>query len=200
MYAAMGISNSSGLDYAMDLARNSSLKRSLYHLSTAIENGDLPFARSVLTALIKANPEYSTSTPGEGSQPPDQTDQDFKALTDAISDNDIAKVRSAWTVVKADLARNGIASLSDGTAATAKLLAESKASVSLQILSATFGKSSTDVPSGMLVFGERAHSESSKESGLGSSLLNAWFTYKAGGNPSPRSLPDGTENNLDATA
>ena len=186
MNAATKISSSTGLNYAMDLAKNSALKRSLYRLGTAIENGNLSSARATLTALIKANPEYSTAVAQTGSQPPDQTDQDFKALTDAISNNDSGKAKSAWIQVKADLAKSGVTGLSDGTAATAKLVADAKASVSQQIISATLTQGSAV--------------QSGNETGLGASLLSAWLTFKTGGSHPAPATPDSTENKLDTAA
>lgn len=202
MNAAAGISSSTGLNYAMDLAKNSALKRSLHRLGMAVENGHLPSARAVLTALIQANPEYNTTPTKPGATPPNQTDQDFKALTEAIANNDTGKAKSAWTLVKADLAKNGITRLSDGMAATAKLLAESKASVSQQILSATFVGGSTGVASGLALLGRgnESNDHSTLETGLGGSLLSAWLTLKTSGNSMPPATPDSTGKKLDTAA
>jgi len=202
MNTVSGISSSTGRDYAMDLAKNSALKRSLHRLGTAVENGNLPFARAALTSLIQANPEYNTAPRETAATPPNQTDQDFKALTEAISNNDARKAKGAWTFVKADLAKSGIASLSDGTAATAKLLAESKASVSQQILSATFAPSSTGAASGLALLGggNETVGNSTKQTGLGGSLLSAWLTLKTSGNSTPPATPDRTGKKLDTAA
>lgn len=106
--------------------------------------------------------------------------------------------QSAWAQLKSDLAQSGVTNLNDGTAATAALLAETKASVEQQILSATFGTSSGDGTSVTSLLG--GSSASSNGAGLSSSLIGDWLTYQAGGNTSPLATANSTGNGLDTTA
>jgi hypothetical protein len=177
MSTVTGISSSASFDYATQLAQTSALKRSLNSLGNAVQNGDLASAGSVLTALVKANPQYA-ATASDSSQPQNPINQDFQALADAISNSQADTAQSAWTQIKSDLADNGVTDLSDGTSATAKLLTDTQDSISQQILS--------DVVATSILGGG---SDPSSGAGLASSLLSNWLTYQANGNVSS---PGGT--------
>ena len=197
MSQVTGVSSSAGVSYATQLAQTSALKRSLNNLGTAVQNGDLTTAGSILTAFMQANPQYA-STSSDGSQSQDPINQDFQALADAISNNQVDTAQSAWTQIKSDLAQSGVTDLSDGPAATATLLAQAKASIDQQILSDAFGTSSGGDASLTSLLG--GSSGSSDGVGLSSSLLSDWLTYKEGGSTSPAAAADSTGNNLDTTA
>ena len=184
MSTVTSASNSAGVNYATQLAQTSALNRSLYNLGTAIQSGDLTSANSILTAFIKANPQYAT-TSSDGSQSQSPINQDFQSLADAISNNQVDAARSAWAQVKSDLSKAGLTSLNSGTTATAQLLAQNNTSVAEQILSDTFG---TAAPTGgglsvsSLLGGS---SGSSGDIGLPSALLSSWVTYQNGGSAAP---------------
>ena len=197
MSGITGVSSSASVSYATQLAQTSALKRSLNSLGTAVQNGDLTTAGSILTAFIQANPQYA-STSSAGSQSQDPINQDFQALADAISNNQVDTAQSAWAQIKSDLAKSGVTDLSDGPAATATLLAQTKASMDQQILSDAFGTSSGDGISLLSLLD--GSSSSSSGAGLSSSLLSNWLTYKEGGSTSPTAAADSAGNNLDTTA
>jgi hypothetical protein len=180
MSAITAVSSSANVTYATQLAQSSALRRSLNNLGVAVQSGDLSTAGSVLTALQKAHPEYAASS-AEGTQSVDPINQSFQTLANAISSNEADAARSAWTQIKADLAKEGVTDISDGTAATAKLLEDSKDSIAQQILSDTFGTSSgSPVTINSLLSGS---SKSSSEA-LSNSLMSDWVTYRAGGKTS----------------
>jgi hypothetical protein len=197
MSGVNGISSSASVSYGTQLAQTSALRRSLNKLGAAVQDGDLTSAGSILSAIIKANPQYATGS-GSGAQSQDPVNQDFQALADAISNNQADAAKSAWTQVKSDLAKSGVTDLSDGTAATAALLAKTKASISQQIVSDAFGVSSSGGISVTSLLG--GTSDSSSTAGLSSSLIGSWLTYQAGGNASPLAAAGSTGNVLDTTA
>ena len=173
------------------------LGQALYNLGTAIQNGDLTSANSILSAIIKANPQYA-STSSDGSPSQDPINQDFQALADAISNNQVDAAKGAWTQVGSDLSKNGVTNLSDGTAATAELLAQTNASIAQHIVSDTFGTSSASSLSVTSLLGGSDGSTSGP--GLSSSLINDWLTYQAGGQASPTVATNSTGNHLDTSA
>ena len=197
MNAVTGVPMSASVSYATQLAQSCALKRSLNKLGSAIENGDLASAGSILTAFVKANPQYA-STVADGSPSQDPINQDFQALADAISNNQSDTAKSAWDQVKSDLGENGVTDLSDGTTATAKLLTDTKASIDQQILSNTFGTSSGGSLSVSSLLGGSGNLGSG--AGLSSSLISNWLTYQAGGNASPPAAAGSTGNSLDTAA
>ncbi len=181
MSSTSSIAGSSAAAYATDLAQTAKLKRSLYGIGSAIENADLPTARTRLTALMKAYPQYATSsaTTADSSSP---INNDFKGVSEAIAKNDVDGAKAAWAKLKADLADAGVKGLTDGAADTAKLLADSKASRNQSILDAFVGaRSNTSTDSLSMLLG------SSTPAGTASSVSAAvsnWLTYRAtGGNP-----------------
>ena len=198
MSAVTGISSSSAsVSYATQLAQTSALRRSLNNLGTAVQNGDLSSAGSILTAIIKANPQYAT-TASTGSQSQDPINQDFQTLASAISNNQLDAAQNAWTQIKKDMAQDGVTDISDGTAATAQLLAQTKASISQQIVSDAFGTGSSGGLSAISLLG--GSDASSSGAGLSSSLIGSWLTYQEGGNTSPNTTAASTGNNLDTAA
>ncbi len=172
MSTMTGISSSASFDYATQLAQTSSLKRSLNSLGTAVQKGDLTSADSVLTALVQANPQYA-ATAGDGSASQSPINQGFQALADAISSKQTDAAQSAWTQLKGSLAESGVTDISDGTAATEKLLADTQESISQHILSGISGTS-------LLGYS----SNSGSVAGLTSSLFSNWLTYQSNGNVS----------------
>ena len=197
MSTVPSISNSTGVTYATQLAQTSALKRSLHNLGNAIQKGDLNSASAILTGLIKTNPQYATASTS-AAQSKDPINQDFRALADAISKNQVDTARTAWTQTTKDLAKAGVTDLSDGKAATAKLLAQNKASVVQQIMSNTLGSSSTNsTPAASLLAGS-SHSNGGTDS-IGSVVSN-WITYKTGGKTSLSTAADSSGNKLDTAA
>jgi hypothetical protein len=197
MSTVSSLSSSASVTYATQLAQTSSLKRSLSNLGAAVQSGDLTSASSILTAFIKANPQFA-STSSDGSQSQDPINQDFQALTDAISSNDADTAKSAWTQVQSDLTQSGVTDLSTGPDTIAKLLAETKASTDSQILSDAFGTSSGSSPSVASLIG--GSSDSSGVAGVSSSLLSEWLTYKQGGSTTPTTTTTTAGSSLDTVA
>lgn len=194
MSAVNGISSSASVTYAMQLAQTSALKRNLNSLGTAVQSGDLASAGSILAAFVKANPQY-TSTASTGSTSQDPINQDFQALADAITNNQTDAAKSAWTQIQSDLSKSGVTDLSDGTA---KLLAQTKASISQQILSDALGAGSGGDLSLASLLGRST--DSSSAVGLSSSLISDWLTYQAGGNTSPTAANTNAGTKLDTAA
>jgi hypothetical protein len=62
MSALNSISSSASTTYATPLAQTSALKRSLDNLGNAVQSGDLTAAGAILTAFIKANPQYASAS------------------------------------------------------------------------------------------------------------------------------------------
>ena len=197
MSTITGISSSASVSYATQLAQSSALQRTLNKLGAAIQNGDLNSAGSILGEFVKANPQYAF-TGSDGSPSLDPINQHFQALADAITNNQTDPAQSAWMQVRSDLAGAGVNDLSDGTAATAKLLAETKASMEQQILGNTFGMSSAGGISVASLLGGSGGSVG--ETGLSSSLIENWLTYRAGGNLSSPAVPDTPGNHLNTAA
>ena len=197
MSVLSGISSSAGVSYATELAQTSALKRNLNNLGTAGQNGDLTSAGSILSAFIKANPQFAITSSAD-SQAQDPINQDFQALADAITNNLADTAKSAWTQIKSDLATSGATDLSDGTAATAELLAQTQTSLAQQILSNAFGTSSGDGLSLMSLIG--GNSGASGSVGSSSSVFSDWLIYQAGGNTSPAAASASAGNRLNTTA
>ena len=191
-------SNSAGAAYATQLAQTSALQRSLSTLGTAVQNGDLTSANSILTAFIKANPQYaSASTSSSGTQTQDPINQAFQTLASAISSNQVDAARNAWTQIKTDLAKNGV-KLNGGTSATTELLAQNEASVSEQIISDILGGESANSSSITSLLG--GSEDSSPQTGLNSSLLSEWLTYQQSGATSSSATANSTGINLNTAA
>ena len=199
MSAVTGISGSSSAstDYAMQLAQTSALKRTLNSLGTAVQNGDMTSAGSILTGFIKANPQYTAAT-SDGAQTQAPINQGFQTLADAISNNQSAQAQSAWAQIRSDLSTSGVTDLGDGAADTQKLLANTKASISQQIVSDALGTSSAGSSSVASLLG--GSSDSSSGVGWNSILLNNWLTYQAGGSTTPTASAASTGTKLNTAA
>jgi hypothetical protein len=188
MSTVSGISSGSGsAAYATQLAQTSGLQRSLYNLGVAVQDGDLNSAGATLTALMKAYPQYASSSSGStnGSDP---VNADFQSLSNAIDNNDTDSAKAAWQQLRTGLANEGVA-VNDGSASTAQLLASAKAALDQSILSQTFGVGAdsssleTLIGSGSL--------QSCAGDGL-PSLLSNWVTYQATGSASSSYAPSAT--------
>jgi hypothetical protein len=194
MSALTGVSNSDGIAYATQLAQTSALNRSLSNLGTAIQNGDLASAGSILSAVMTANPQFaSTSTDGTASQDP--INQDFQALSNAVSNNQVDSAKSAWTQLKTDLAASGVSITNNSAATAAQLLAQNKESEVQELLGALFGNGSSGSVSSLI----GASSASATSPDL-SSIVSNWLAYKADGNVSPTTAADTGAASIDATA
>lgn len=194
MSTVSSLSTSASASYAVKLAESFALKRNLSKLGSAIEKGDLTSAGSTLSALIKAHPEYATSSSGPDSG--SGINADFAAISTAIEDQDTEAAKEAWKQLKSDLAEAGVTDTSDGTAAIQKLLTETKESVNESILSSLFGadSSSSDSVSALLGLGS-----STSDSTSLSSLISSWVTYKKDISTSSIAS-DSTGSTLDAEA
>jgi hypothetical protein len=190
--------NAAAEAYATQLAQTSALKRSLSNLGSAIQSGNLTSAGTILTSIIQANPQFSTSSSGSsgssGSQDP--VNQDFETLATAIQNNDLAGAQSAWSSIKTDLANQGITNLNSSSTDTSQLLAQNKESVDQEVLSAMFGISPGSTPSVAELLGGAGSSTSTDPV---NSLITNWLTYQAGGNATPSSA-DPTGTNLNTVA
>ena len=182
MSTVTGISSSGAASYAAQLAQTAGLKRSLYNLDTAVKSGNLTAAGSVLTALMKANPQFATSSTTDSTAAPDPINQGFQDLAGAISKNQTDAAQSAWTQLKSDLGKKGITQLVDGSALAAQTVAAHKVSMNQTLLSSLFGASSQTTPSvSTLLSGIGGASSSSNPL---SDLVSNWLTYKASGSTS----------------
>jgi len=197
MSTVSSLSSSAGATYATQLAQTSALKRNLNNLGTAVQKGDLTSAGAILSAFIKANPQYASTSSG-GSQSQDPINQDFQALADALSINQVDAAKSAWTQITSALAKSGVTDLNDGVSATAKLLAQAKASISQQILSDAFGTGSGSGISLTSLLGGSSGSNSG--TGLSGSVLSDWLSYQAQGNPTSAGAAISARSILDTTA
>jgi hypothetical protein len=174
------------------LAQSSGLNRSLKNLGTAVESGDLASAGSILSAIKQANPQFAASADsGTASQSP--INQDFQTLNDALANNQTDAAQSAWTQLKSDLASNGISITKNSASTTAQVLAQSRESLDLAILSNFFGSSSSSAS----LLG--ATSTSARNTDW-QSTLSQWLTYKANGNASTTAAAGTTAGSVDASA
>lgn len=176
MSTISSISSSSDVAYAFGLAQASSLNRSLYSIGNSIENGDLPGAGSKLTELMQAFPQYATSSGGTADST-NPINNGFNAVSNAIVNGDADAAKTAWSQLKTDLAGAGVKELSDGSADTAKLLADNKAAINQSVLSAIFGSKSSSQSNilGTLL----GSTTTSSGSDSVSAALNKWMTYQA---------------------
>jgi hypothetical protein len=179
--------SSSADSYATQLAETASLKQSLTQIGSAIQNGDMTSANSLLTAFMQQNPQFDTtssssSTSGDSQDP---VNQDFQSLVTAVSGNQVSAAQSAWTQVLNDFAKAGV-SLSNSAATTAEAVEQGKANMDQQLLSDLFGTNSSSDGSSLasLLASSNAPGDST---GLSSSILGAWVTYEEGGTTTPTS-------------
>jgi len=194
MSALTGVSSSGGVAYATQLAQTSALSRSLNSLGAAVQAGDLTSAGSILSALMKANPQYASSSTG-GTAAQDPINQDFQTLSQAVANNQVDAARSAWTQLSSDLASSGISTTDNGASATAELLAQNKESLDQAILADFFGSSST--PSSALPL---ATDKGMPTTADWNSVLSNWITYNANGKASMTDAPRAPSGSVNATA
>jgi hypothetical protein len=186
MSTTSGVTSSSSASYATELAETSQLRRSLNNLGTAIQSGNLSSASSILSAIIKAHPEYATTSSSDTSTTSTSPiNTDFQTLAKALDANDADAAKTSWTQLKGDMADAGVTDLSDGKADTAKLLAETKTSVDEAIISNMFGVSSSSDSSVATLIGASSSSDSSSDAV--SSAISSWLTYEADGKTSTSS-------------
>ncbi len=200
MSTVTSASNSAGVSYATQLAQTSALNRSLFNLGSAIQSGDMTSANSILTAFIKAKPQYATTGSSDGSQSSSPINQDFQSLANAISSNQVDAARSAWAQIKSDMANAGVPGLTSGAAATAQLLAQNDSSIAQQILSNAFGASAASGGSSSIDSLLGGGSGSSGDVGLPASLISSWMTYQNGGNAAPAVAASSTGSLLNTSA
>jgi hypothetical protein len=193
MSTTSGVTSSSSASYATELAETSQLRRSLNNLGTAIQSGNLSSASSILSAIIKAHPEYATTSSSDTSTTSTSPiNTDFQAVAQALDANDADAAKTSWTQLKGDMADAGVTDLSDGKADTAKLLAETKTSVDEAIISNMFGVSSSSDSSVATLIGASSSSDSSSDAV--SSAISSWLTYEADGKTSTSSSTTSTLN------
>lgn len=218
MSSLSSVSNSANTSYATQLAQTSAFERSLYNLGTAVQNGDMTSAGSILTALIQANPQYAatSSTSGSSTQSQDPLNQDFQNLASAISSNQPDAAKNAWTQLKNDLAKAGVTNISSGTTLAAQAVAQNEVSMQQDLLSSLFGGGtdsssnlatllggSTDSTSGSpnlaTLLGQTSDSTSTSTDPL-TAALNNWLTYQSDGSVSNPAGSSSTTNGLDTMA
>jgi hypothetical protein len=228
MSSLSSVSSSANTSYAAQLAQTSAFERSLYNLGTAVQNGDMTSAGSILTALIQANPQYATtsgasgtSTSSSSTQSQDPINQDFQNLANAISSNQPDAAKTAWTQLKNDLAKAGITNISSGTNLAAQAVAQNEVTMQQDLLSALFGGNTSSNGSSNLstLLGGSTDSTDSNSSSLASLLgrstdssssssgtdsvaaaLNNWLTYQADGTASAPAGSSSTTDGLDTVA
>jgi hypothetical protein len=187
MSTTTGVTSSSSASYATELAQTSQLRRTLHNLGSAIESGDVSSASSILTTFIKAHPEYAAAASSSSSTDTTSTgtgstlNTDFQTLAKALDASDADAAKTAWTQLKSDVAAAGVTDLSDGKAATAKLLAETKTSVDEAIISGMFGVSTSSDSSVATLIGVGSGDANSDAV---SSAITSWLTYEADGQTS----------------
>jgi hypothetical protein len=174
--SAVSGTSSSAVAYATQLASAATLRNSLNAIGTAVQNGDMTTANSLITTFIQNNPQYASTS---GSSSTDPISQDFQSLATAVSGGQVSAAQSAWASVKSDLANDGVNL--NTSAVTAQAIQQNKTTIDQDILGDLFGDSS-----------------SSGSGGLTSSLLNNWVTYKQDANTTP--IATTPQNVLNTTA
>jgi hypothetical protein len=224
MSSLSSVSSLGNASYAAQVAQTSAFERSLYNLGTAVQNGDMTSAGSILTALIQANPQYAAASGASGSstQSQDPLNQDFQNLASAISSNQPDAAKTAWTQLKTDLAKAGITNISSGTALAAQAVAQNNVAMEQSLLSALFSNSSdstsgspnlatllggstdsTDSNSNLATLLGESSDSSSTSSAPADSLtaaLNNWLMYQSNGSATVPTNTDPTANGLNTVA
>ena len=195
MSTVSGFSSSADASYATQLARTSSLRRTLNSLGIAVQSGNLDAAASTLSSVIKANPHYSSSS-GDATKAQDPINQDFQALSRAIQQKDAEAAKNAWLQLKKHLSQNNV-TVGDGTAETATLLANNRASMKQAILDNAFKSAAQS--DGMLSALIASRTSGEAASNL-NSLVSDWVTYQAGGDASKTSPAINAVTALNKTA
>ncbi len=179
------ISSSTAATYATELAESSKLKRSLYSIGKAIENGNLTSANAKLGALMKAFPQYASAGGGSATSS-SAINQDFAAISKAIDNQDVDAAKTAWSQLKSDLSKAGVSQLTDGSEATAKLVAENRASIDQSILSSFFGDNSSESMVSTLLAGNASNTNFLQ------GVMSTWATYQANGSSTPKASQSGS--------
>jgi hypothetical protein len=222
MSSLSSVSNSANASYATQLAQTSAFERSLYNLGTAVQNGDMTSAGSILTALIQANPQYAAASGASGSstQSQDPLNQDFQNLASAISGNQPDAAKTAWAQLKTDLAKAGITNISSGADIAAQAVAQNKVSMEQSLLTSLFGGSTDSTSSSPnlatllggstdsagsnstldTLLGGTSNSDTSSSTDPLTAALNNWLTYQADGSASVPASSSSTTNGLDTVA
>jgi hypothetical protein len=193
MSTVSGLTSSSSVEYATSLAESAKMKRSLFSIGNAIQEGDLAGAQTKLTALFKAYPQYAASA-ADTTSDPDSINSHFQAVADAVSKQDIEGAKAAWATVTDDLEAAGV-TISDSATDVAKLVANSKAAMNQSILDAVFG-----ADSGTNTLSTLLSSNATSASNSISSLVSSWVTYKANGTTSQTNTNSTLANILDTSA
>jgi hypothetical protein len=225
MSSLSSVSGSTSASYAAQVAQTSAFERSLYNLGTAVQNGDMTSAGSILTALIQANPQYATTSSASGgsAQSQDPLNQDFQNLASAISSNQPDAAKTAWTQLKNDLAKAGITNISSGTDLAAQAVAQNEVSMQQALLTSLFGSGtnstsgspnlatllggSTDTtdstsssPDLASLLGGTSSSDTSTSTDPLTAALNNWLMYQSDGTASAPTGSSSTTNGLDTVA
>lgn len=181
MSTTTGITNSSGADYAMDLAKTSQLRRSLNNFGLAIERGNLTSARSIFTAVMKSQPDHAQAPGDTTTETKLPINKGFAAVAAALDAGDPDAAKAAWGQLKSDLGKSGVL-INDGKAATTRLLADTRAAQNQKLLGNLLGVSSGDTT----IVGTLLRSDSrSNSQDTFSSVISNWLTYQSGGKSSP---------------
>ena len=181
MSAVTGVSNSSSVSYATQLAQTSTFERTLYNLGSAIQNGNLTTAGSILTAFIQANPQYATSS-SNSADSQNAINQDFQNLASAISSNQADTARSVWAQLRSDLAQAGVTEISSGTDIAARVVAQNKLSLEQSLLANLFGATSDSSQSVSSLLGATSGPSAGTDSF--NAAISNWLTYEASGRAS----------------
>jgi hypothetical protein len=175
-------STSSSASYAVQLAQKSKLNNSLDALDSAIQSGNLTGASTILSTLIKDNPQYASTSTSSSSSSTDPINTGFTTLATAISNNDTDAARTAWAQLKSDMSDAGI-TFKHSTDYTQQIVANVQQSVNETILS-NLGIASTENSSQLVSL--LSSNSSTASTDAVDSLVSNWVTYKAnGGNSTP---------------
>jgi hypothetical protein len=196
MSALTGVSSSS-ISYATQLAQTSTFERSLYNLGTAIQNGNLTGAGSILTGLMQSNPQYASDS-GSSTQTQDPINQDFQNIASAISSNQPDAAKTAWAQLKTDLAKNGVSNISSGADLAAQAVAQNKLSMEQTLLGSLFGTNSNGGVSAGLLLG--VSDGTGATSDPVSAVVSNWLSYQANGSSSTQPSISTPGNGLNTVA
>jgi hypothetical protein len=196
MSSTSAIGSSASASYAVQLAQTSALQRSLYNLDTAVQNGNLTSARSNLSALMKAYPQYAPSS-GASSTDQDPINQDFQALANALDQNDVDGAKAAWAKVKSELTNAGLPAIKNPSDTAALALAQNKASQDQAMLSALLGPAPSSDSTIATLLGGSTNPASTSDSV--SALVSHWIAYQSDGTTLPGTSPS-TGAQLNAAA
>lgn len=192
--SAVSSTSSSAVAYATQLASAASLRNSLNAIGTAVQNGNMTTADSLITTFIQDNPQYASTSSSSSSTDP--INQDFQTLASAVSGGQVSAAQSAWASVKSDLANDGVNL--DSRAVTAQAIGQNKTTIDQEIMGDLFGGSSPTGSSPSVASLLGGSTGSSGSVGLSDSLLNDWVTYDQDANATP--VATTPQNVLNTTA